>query len=67
MIPAWTPNKVFMPSNEGNSWNAGQQGQASLGKSRQVGSNGKSWETGYWQLGYARLSKSRQVGGDGKS
>ena len=25
------------------------------------GSDGKSWNAGYWQLGYASLGKSRQV------
>ena len=40
---------------------------AGPGKSRQVGGDGKSWISGYWQLGQASLGKSRQVGGDGKS
>ena len=37
---------------------------ASLGKSKQVGGDGKSLSTGYWEL---HLGKSGQVGGDGKS
>ena len=41
--------------------------QTGLGKSGQVGGDGNSWNTGYWQLGWASLGKSRQVGGDGKS
>ena len=41
--------------------------QTGLGKSRQVGGDGKSWNTGYWRLGWASLGKSRQVGGNGKS
>ena len=44
-------------------------GQASLGKSRQVRGDEKSWDPGYWELGQASLGigKSRQVGGDEKS
>ena len=53
---AWTPNFIF--------W---KLGQASLGKSRQVGGDRKSWNSGYWELGQASLGKSRQVGGDRKS
>ena len=44
-----------------------RQVQASLGKSRQVGRDGKSWNAGYWQLGVGTLRYPRYAGGDGKS
>ena len=43
-----------------------RQLEASLGKSRQVGGDGKSWPSDNWRLGSASLGKSWQVGGDGK-
>ena len=33
-----------------------------LGKSRQVGDDGKSWSTGYWEVGRASLGKSAATG-----